>query len=141
MSSEAVPFAKTGGLGDVAGVMPRVMAQSEKVSLMLPDYMTEGIKKSLADTVDRFSIAIGRELMTQPLKKPLFLLISPFFLSTTSIFSVARVFMAMIRGIIPTILSDFCSFRRPFWSIFAGITSVLMLFTAMTGKRPWSLCI
>ena len=59
LSSEAVPFAKTGGLGDVSGVLPRAMAAGEKVSLMIPGYLTEKIKKSQAETVDDFSLAIG----------------------------------------------------------------------------------
>jgi starch synthase len=38
-SSEAVPFAKTGGLGDVSGSLPRVLAQmGHEVFLILPKY-------------------------------------------------------------------------------------------------------
>ena len=44
LSSEAVPFAKTGGLGDVSGVLPRALAAGENVSLMIPGYMTETSK-------------------------------------------------------------------------------------------------
>jgi starch synthase len=76
LSSEAVPFAKTGGLGDVAGVLPRVMAQNAKVSLMLPDYMTENIKKSRAVTVDRFSLVIGAQSYGVAIKKTL---VTPYF--------------------------------------------------------------
>jgi starch synthase len=38
-TSEAVPFAKTGGLGDVSGALPRVLAQmGHEVTLILPKY-------------------------------------------------------------------------------------------------------
>jgi len=76
LSSEAVPFAKTGGLGDVAGVLPRVMAQSAKVSLMLPDYITESIKRARAVTVDRFSLVIGTRTYGAAIKKTV---ITPYF--------------------------------------------------------------
>jgi len=69
LSSEAVPFAKTGGLGDVAGVLPRLLAQSANVSLMLPDYMTESIKGSGAVVVDRFSLAVGAQDFEAVIKK------------------------------------------------------------------------
>jgi len=39
-TSEAVPFAKTGGLGDVSGALPRVLAQmGHEVTLILPKYL------------------------------------------------------------------------------------------------------
>ncbi len=38
-SSEAVPFAKTGGLADVSGSLPRVLAEmGHEVFLILPKY-------------------------------------------------------------------------------------------------------
>lgn len=59
ITSEAVPFAKTGGLADVSGVMPRVLAKSETVSLMMPGYRVEAIEKTGAKQVDEFTIPIG----------------------------------------------------------------------------------
>jgi starch synthase len=39
VASEAVPFAKTGGLGDVAGALPRALEkQGQSVSIFLPGY-------------------------------------------------------------------------------------------------------
>ncbi len=41
LSSEAVPFAKTGGLGDVAGALPKALAEEGvDVSLIHPLYDT-----------------------------------------------------------------------------------------------------
>ena len=40
-SSEAVPFAKTGGLGDVAGSLPRALKHAgAKAAVILPKYST-----------------------------------------------------------------------------------------------------
>src|SRR5262249_25011704 len=39
IASEAVPFSKTGGLGDVAGALPRALAsRGHEVTLVLPRY-------------------------------------------------------------------------------------------------------
>jgi starch synthase len=59
VASEAVPFAKTGGLADVAGILPRIMAKTETVFLFIPDYQTEPIERTAALIVDRFSVKIG----------------------------------------------------------------------------------
>lgn len=61
LTSEAAPFAKTGGLGDVSGALPRVLAASEKVTLLMPGYRTAAIERSRADVVDDFSVRIGTE--------------------------------------------------------------------------------
>ena len=40
-SSEAVPFAKTGGLGDVAGSLPRALKHAgAKAAVIMPKYGT-----------------------------------------------------------------------------------------------------
>lgn len=59
LSSEAVPFAKTGGLGDVAGTLPRALSASETVMLLMPGYKTDAIRRSQAVIVDEFTLAIG----------------------------------------------------------------------------------
>jgi len=69
LSSEAVPFAKTGGLGDVSGALPRVLAASEKVTLVMPGYRTEEIQRSRADVVDEFAVRIGTETHDAVIKK------------------------------------------------------------------------
>lgn len=69
LSSEAVPFAKTGGLGDVSGALPRVLAASEKVTLLMPGYRTEAIQRSRTDVVDDFSLRIGAETHDAVIKK------------------------------------------------------------------------
>jgi starch synthase len=61
LTSEAIPFAKTGGLGDVCGILPKVLAKTENVSLIMPDYMTESIKKLKTVQIDNFSVQIGDE--------------------------------------------------------------------------------
>jgi starch synthase len=69
ISSEAIPFAKTGGLGDVGGILPKVLAEKENVSLFLPDYMTENIKKLSATPIDSFPVHIGSEKFPAIIKK------------------------------------------------------------------------
>jgi starch synthase len=69
LTSEAVPFAKTGGLGDVSGVLPRVLSKSEDVSLMLPDYMTESIGRLRPAPIAEFALQIGTEIYPAVIKK------------------------------------------------------------------------
>ena len=56
IASEAVPFAKTGGLADVAGALPRALARlGHRVVLVLPRY--RGIE--LGNIVERLPIAMA----------------------------------------------------------------------------------
>lgn len=69
LTSEAIPFAKTGGLGDVGGLLPKALAGSEKVFLFMPDYMTDSLKKLNAPAVDSFSLQIGKATFSATIKK------------------------------------------------------------------------
>lgn len=69
MSSEAVPFAKTGGLGDVAGSLPRALAASETVVLLMPGYKTEAIRLSQAAVVDEFTLPVGTRTYAAVVRK------------------------------------------------------------------------
>jgi starch synthase len=56
VTSEAVPFAKTGGLGDVAGALPLALARlGHDVTLVLPRYRGAGT----GTAIDRVPITIG----------------------------------------------------------------------------------
>jgi starch synthase len=56
IGSEAVPFAKSGGLGDVLGALPSALAQLEwDVTLAMPKY--RGI--AAGKVSDRFSLQMG----------------------------------------------------------------------------------
>ncbi|MBN2346272.1 MAG: glycogen synthase GlgA [Candidatus Aminicenantes bacterium] len=59
LTSEAVPFAKTGGLADVSGVLPRFLAESANVSLIMPDYATRQIRELAPTVVATFSVRAG----------------------------------------------------------------------------------
>lgn len=51
-ASEAAPWSKTGGLGDVAGALPRYLASRHtKVTLMLPDYAPPAATRPLEAVV------------------------------------------------------------------------------------------
>jgi len=69
IASEAVPFAKTGGLADVAGILPQVMASSETVSLIIPEYNTENIRDRELKIIDSFSVQIGSRSFHASIKK------------------------------------------------------------------------
>ena len=87
LASEAVPFAKTGGLGDVSGVLPKVLAKSEKVSLMMPDYMTENITRLQPAQIDEFPLQIGAEIYPVVIKKAeIFKNFSVFFIANERFF-------------------------------------------------------
>lgn len=59
ISSEAAPFAKTGGLGDVCGALPAHFAHSENVTLAIPEYDTAAIRSLDLRPADSFSVRIG----------------------------------------------------------------------------------
>ncbi len=68
-TSEAIPFAKTGGLGDVGGLLSKALAEYERVVLVMPDYMTDAIERLHATIVDNFSVQIGGETFSATIKK------------------------------------------------------------------------
>src|SRR5512142_425926 len=56
IASEAVPFAKTGGLADVLGALPRALARlGHRVTVMLPRY--RGVPAG--SLVSEFDVSIG----------------------------------------------------------------------------------
>jgi starch synthase len=65
VASEAVPFAKTGGLADVAGALPRaVEALGYSATLFLPCHKSAGTSgRELADTGVRVKIPVGAKLV------------------------------------------------------------------------------
>jgi len=87
-TSEAIPFAKTGGLGDVGGLLPKALAESERVFLFMPDYMTDNIDHLKATPIDSFSVQISGKTFPAVVKK---VLVSPnlsvFFVSNDHFFA------------------------------------------------------
>jgi starch synthase len=65
-SSEAVPFAKTGGLGDVSGALPVELARlGHRAALILPAYrQTRDCGQPLENLGIRFIVPIGSKAMT-----------------------------------------------------------------------------
>lgn len=61
VASEAVPWAKTGGLGDVLGSLPRALPPHVQVSLFLPKYATPGIDSLTPIRVDEFRSVAGTQ--------------------------------------------------------------------------------
>jgi starch synthase len=68
VSSEVVPFAKTGGLADVAGALPRALASlGIEVTVALPRYrQIDGARFGLRKVHDGIRIPVGerQELLT-----------------------------------------------------------------------------
>ena len=86
-TSEAIPFAKTGGLGDVGGLLPRAIAESENVFLFMPEYLTENIKKLRAISLENFTVSIGEKNFPAVIKKvTIFPNFSVFFVSNEQLF-------------------------------------------------------
>ena len=61
VASEMVPFAKTGGLADVAGALPVALARlGHQVSVIMPRYPTiERAVRSLEKVQDHLAIPMG----------------------------------------------------------------------------------
>lgn len=65
-AAEAVPFAKTGGLADVAGALPKILAEmGHDVRLMLPRYKcVDRHKFNLQAVTEPFPVPLGRDSVT-----------------------------------------------------------------------------
>ncbi|MBI3313004.1 MAG: glycogen synthase GlgA, partial [Candidatus Omnitrophica bacterium] len=63
VASEAVPFAKTGGLADVIGALPHeIRLLGHETSVFLPRYKSVNLEKwGFAPVIDRFEIPVGTE--------------------------------------------------------------------------------
>ena len=70
-SSEVVPFAKTGGLADVAGALPRELEKlGHEVVVFMPAYqVTRKSNQEITSTTINLEIPIGKELVTGRLLK------------------------------------------------------------------------
>ena len=60
----------------MAGLLPKALAESERVFLIMPDYMTDSIKKLKATPLESFSVRIGNETFSAVIKKAI---VSPTF--------------------------------------------------------------
>ena len=60
VASEATPFAKTGGLADVAGALPGALARLGcEVTVVMPAYEEVFARQNLADTGIAFEVPLG----------------------------------------------------------------------------------
>jgi starch synthase len=66
VSSEVVPFAKTGGLADVTGALPKALAElSHDVRIILPRYKAVDITKfKLKKILDKVPVVVGSKKIT-----------------------------------------------------------------------------
>src|SRR3982751_1659142 len=71
VASEAVPFAKTGGLADVSGALPMALAKAgHQAALIMPAYRAAMQSKfNLESTGIEFSIPIGQKSVSGSLLK------------------------------------------------------------------------
>lgn len=71
-ASEAVPYAKTGGLGDVMGVLPiELIKLGHRVTVMLPGYRSVIATKSSRRTMSKFRIPVAGQLIEVALEEEL----------------------------------------------------------------------
>ena len=62
VASEVAPFAKTGGLADVVGALPRALAAiGEETAIVTPAYRVDGARFGLTRRLDKAGITLGGE--------------------------------------------------------------------------------
>ncbi|MEN8154938.1 MAG: glycogen/starch synthase [Acidobacteriota bacterium] len=61
VSSEAVPYSKSGGLADVSGILPGKIAESEEATLILPWYESGSTEDQEAKELFSYSVKMGRK--------------------------------------------------------------------------------
>ena len=65
VASEVAPYAKTGGLADVAAALPRALAalggRSDRVAIVLPRYQVDPDRFGLAKRLQRMSVPVGAD--------------------------------------------------------------------------------
>jgi starch synthase len=70
-SSECVPFAKTGGLGDVAGALPRFIKKlGNEVIIVIPMYsFINRLKHNISVAIEKMNVQMGNELIVCSVNK------------------------------------------------------------------------
>jgi hypothetical protein len=93
VASEAVPFAKTGGLADVAGALPRALEhQGHRVAVFLPGYRrAKAAGLELVDTGLTVRVPVGARLVMGSI------LISPATSTATACMATGLSIMTTIR--------------------------------------------
>ena len=71
VASECVPFAKTGGLGDVAGTLPRFLQKlGHNVIIVMPLYsFIDKTKHNIQDAIEKMNVRVGHEHFICSVKK------------------------------------------------------------------------
>jgi starch synthase len=74
VSSECVPFAKTGGLGDVVGALPRFLKKlGHNVVVVIPMYsFINSIKYKITTVIKKMYVRLGNELIVCSINKTTF---------------------------------------------------------------------
>ncbi|MFW6107102.1 MAG: glycogen synthase GlgA [bacterium] len=101
VASEAVPFAKTGGLADVAGAVPKALrARGEDIALALPYYRTvrERFAPQVHDTDIRLTVPLGKKTLPGALRRtvlpesdvPVYLIENPELFDRQELYSTPR---------------------------------------------------
>ncbi|MDI6785527.1 MAG: glycogen synthase GlgA [bacterium] len=86
-ASEAVPFAKTGGLADVAGTLPTNLKKQDKnidIRVILPKY--KGISDRGLKLIGKFKVKIGNEIKEVSIKSKILSNVPFYFVQNDSFF-------------------------------------------------------
>jgi hypothetical protein len=116
VSSEITPFAKTGGLADVAQALPKALkALGHDIRTVMPKYLSIA-EQNLAMERVRRSPSKCITAFTAPCYGRLKMIPCPPILLRTTRTSIARGFTAWATGTIRTTWSGLCFFARRPWS-------------------------
>ena len=140
-ASEAAPFAKTGGLADVAGSLPPALAKlGHDVSVVMPRYRHVDVAAWKLKQVASFTVPVGTWQERCDVLRGKMGKVTVYFINKDIYFDRPELYGTALADY-PDNAERFIFFRAPFRSSASPSACGPTSCTAMTGRPVWSHCI